>query len=256
MIRIVTGYWKIDKQKHPVSFYDDNIKNGFSILSKIKGDDGKIVFCNTRSENLIRENCSPGDHVIVKNVEDFYVSNNFEIEKCKTHPIHVPTHDLAKVWLEKIECLYNARNFDITQNNEHTWYMWLDICYPHFRTPQPAVENWPNLSMLYTLDESKINHFCNGEHSLEYILKNVSTYCHNIAGGCYLIHKDFLNTARDCFYKRLEKTIQETNYNFNSLTDQCIFTKMMADNPKYFNHLNTVCKEQSKKKQTAILFFT
>ena len=230
MCHIVTGYWDIELHKQKNDFYKEIIKKG--ILKNIIIDN-RTIFCDESSYDLIKKNSYDNDTIIIKNINDFYV-NNFDIEKCKLHSIHVPSYKLGKIWLEKINLLYEIYNEDICQNKLNEWYVWMDICIPFLRTNK-INEKWPNNIKIDMLNKNKINYSKSNNMDMD-ICKN---YGHNFAGGCFIIHKNKLKEFRDIFYNYLKKYIIETNYNFFALSDQCVFTRIMVDNPDMFNVIET-----------------
>jgi hypothetical protein len=235
----VSGYWKINKSKRETNYYDKHIKDG-GVLKKCISE-FRTIYCNDEAYDIVNENLCENQRIIRKNITDFYV-NKFEIDKCKTHSAHAPSHDIGRIWLEKIQCLYDAFLDDVENNREFEWYVWLDVVHPFF-TRNVILTKWPNLKKINLLNREKINFGCSYSTNTKEVL-NFSKYAHNFAGGCFIIHKSKLLFFRDLFYNYLEKYIIETNYNFFPLSDQCVFTRIMADKPDLFHAIHSTSGKQ------------
>jgi hypothetical protein len=205
-ITVVSGYWKVHN-KHGHSKYDEWFKNSLQINQRY------IFFCD--------EETIPYIESFRKNLETIYnpypLINFYSSKYIKDdyiHPTHIPSIEVATIWNEKIHLLKLAKDGD---TNPTEFYIWIDAAVSCYRDKLPP-SNKLNLKDVYSLPKDKLCY--------SYVPEDY----HNFSAGVLIIHRDFIDTFHDKYYKELENC----NDGWKCGSEQVIFTKLTNSNPELF----------------------
>lgn len=212
-LTIVSGYWTV-KNKHSHDKYTDWFKNSLKINQRY------IFFCDKKDNEYILNFRNNYETVFVDYpIHNFY-SNSFYNNKT-LHPIHVPSHELAKIWHEKIHLLKLAKDMD---QNPTDFYIWADagVCtYRDIEPPQIRL----NLADINSLPQDRI---CFSKVWEEY---------HNYAATVHIMHKNIIDKIHGLYYDYLKNMCEIYKNDWICGSDQFIFTKILDDHPELFHQL-------------------
>ena len=204
-ITVVSGFWNV-KHKYDKDSYDKWFKNTLKINQRY------IFFCEKDMQPIIskyRENLET--NFIEYKLSDFY-ANNFNIDQ--THPIHVPSIELGRIWNEKVHLIKLAKDSDSTKTD---FYVWVDAGITPFRNQLPPPVRL-NLKDVNSLPHDKL---CYSEAYSDY---------HAFSAGVLIIHRDFIDKFHDIYYK----IVKRCSDSWKCGSDQYNFTLMKNEYPDMF----------------------
>ena len=208
-ITVVSGYWKVNN-KYNNDKYNDWFKNTLKINQQY------IFFCNKSDNEFIKQfrNNYETEFIDYK-LDDFYSKQYYQdnwIDKT-----HVPSKEIGMIWNEKIHLLKIARDYNIVNNKNTQFYIWIDAGISSYRDTAP-----PNIR-LNLKDTNSLPHdkLCYSHIDGDY---------HSFSGGVLLIHESFITTFHDIYYKYLN-TCQSR---WKCGSDQFILTNILKDKPELF----------------------
>ena len=204
-LTFVSGYWKV-KNKYTHEKYVEWFRNSLNINQRY------IFFCEERDNEFIKSFRNGYETIFINySITDFY-SNKFYNNNWVDN-YHCPSIELGKIWHEKIHLLKLAKDYDINLGKSTTFYMWADagVCVYRDISPPAVRFNY------YGLEQEKIYYSSCNDHPIT---------------GCYMVHKNIIDTIHKLYYK----TLKEYKTNKLYLSDQHILTILLKNYPKYFLH--------------------
>jgi len=217
-ITIVSGYWPVhNKNTHQT--YCNWFKNTLKINQRM------YFFCDSSTKETIlpyRENL---ETIFVEHSINKFYSNNFYNGRMRTHPYHLPSTDLAKIWHEKINLMKLAKDMD--GENATEFYIWYDAGASLFRNePPPSIRlnlkdlnKWPHDKILY---------------SDPYPFNVTYTYASTI----HIIHKNLIDDIHALYYRYLQARVSKSK-DWQCGSDQLIFTEILKKHPQLFCKIAT-----------------
>jgi hypothetical protein len=226
----VSGYWNVTN-KHGNKF-----NNWFNNTLKVNCT--YIFFCDPKDKNYI-------DHFrkdLPTYYYDFYLddfyTNKYNFDISQTHPIHCPSIELGKIWLEKINLMYLASKQNV-YNSE--WYLWIDAGICTLRNKEFKLNEFfefSSLDKLDGLDKNKLYYTSTKYPNFNVYTINLLIYTHEVAGTAFLIHKDKIEFFKNLFYKYLDQLFEHKDlmkHNpFFIFSDQCVWSLILSKHPDLF----------------------
>ena len=215
-VTVVSGYWKI-KSKHSEFKYNKWFENTLSL-------NAPYVFFYEDEDIKQRVSEIRRDLptvFIYKKMADFLSAK--EYRAIWTHDEHVPTTNLGKIWIEKVNLVRDAASQN-PFNSE--WFAWVDAGNSYYRDMKPSENAWPNKESLANLPKDKI----------AYIGTRDEAASHDFAGGAFMYHKSIVQKVHDLFYSQYLACGTEHN-DWRCGSDQCVFTQLKNKNPELFHRV-------------------
>jgi len=225
-ITVVSGYWAVNSKNSNDSYWRWH-KNSLRI-------NAPYVFFGAE-ETLsrvadIRSGLPTSFQML--DIPGFVTSREIDLSLQKSDPINVPSVDLGRIWLEKVNLMSLAAD---SNPFDTEWFAWIDSGLNIFRHQPPPEEVWPSPDKLRLLSKTRVNY--SQSHAYNVGIKKWG-YFHCISGGAFVVHRSMVAKIRELFYRYVVKCIEETQ-TYVCLSDQCIFTRMFSDHPGLFNRLST-----------------
>jgi hypothetical protein len=214
-IVIISGYWLVHN-KHSHNKYHQWFQNSLKINQLT------YFFCEDQAGiDYIKKFRGDLPTVYIKYPLSVFNSNKYYNPKW-THPIHVPSVELGKIWHEKIHLMKLVKD-----NSPPTeFYIWCDAGACVYRdSPPPPVRL--NLKNIHSLPSDK---FCYSDPMLE------NDY-HNFSGTVYIIHRNMVDRIYELFQEYVMVCTDMYN-DWRCGSDQVIFTEIMKDYPDLFYKLS------------------
>ena len=227
ILTCVSGYWNVTNK------HGDKFNNWFNDTLKINNP--YVFFCENKERDFINKYRSLlSTHYIDFNLSDFY-TNNFNFDNSMTHPLHCPSIELGKIWLEKINLMYIASKQN-PFNSE--WFIWVDagICVLREKSLEEYF-NFKELDKLNVLDKNKLYYTSTNYPNFSFKKINTLSYTHEVAGTAFLIHRDKIEFFRELFYTYVKLVINNVHliqHKFFILSDQCIWSLILSKHPELF----------------------
>lgn len=221
-VTVVSGYWQISsKHSHNdyLRWWGHSLKvNAPYVFFYWNESDRKIVETIRKDEPTI---------FIQKNLRspDFStIHKNVEFSATWTHPVHVPSVELARLWLGKVSLVAEASRLNMYRTN---WFAWADAGLAAFRDSDPPPSQWPNPGKLASLPSDKIVYSDSGDREF-----------HDVAGTAFMYHRSIVDKVENEFRTAYENCATEAK-SWLCGTDQILFSRMKKANPDFFYQLGT-----------------
>ena len=213
VLTVVSGYWHVQNKYQVPAGYTNPYEEWMHTTLRLHMP--YIVFTDDSHAGLIKE-CRKGlpTLVVLRNHSDLKTHNTYNTTW--THPVHVPTADLATIWLEKINLLLLA-----SQVSNTTYYAWVDAGLGTFRDHPLPQEEW-SLDVILSLPPTR----------LSYALAHGSY--HSFAAGVMILHRDLIPIIHKLFYEEYEICIS-TVLDWRCGSEQYILTQVRSKNPHLFH---------------------
>lgn len=249
-ITLVTAFWRLGSAKYSSDQYVQWLNNTLAIRAPMvcivgHPEDGALF-------KDIRKDLPTV--ILVKSIDTFRC---ISFDKCtdRVHPIHVPSVNLGRIWLEKIFLLE-----DVIQLNpfDTDWFSWYDAGNAQFRDTSPPPVQWPSVGMLAKLDANCMNYAETPPPLIYYVKDQQDAYVvkynqeypkklksgihiHKVTGTWYILHKDMCLTLRDLFQEYLQKVRKASKDTepWSAMSDQTVWSWVKLDHPELFHKLST-----------------
>lgn len=139
-----------------------------------------------------------------------------------THPMHVPSVDLARMWIGKVSLMADAARLNPYNTS---WFAWLDAGLASYRDVTPPAQPWPNPEMLASLPKDKIIYTDSGER-----------VNHDVAGTAFMYHRSIVEKVEQGMRDAFEACANE-EANWHCGTDQVLFTRMKVNRTDFFHKI-------------------
>lgn len=221
-VTIVSGYWSI-KSKHSISDYE----NWFSKAMKINAptifyydsDDVKNLISKCRQDLPIQ--------FVPRSLESMKGSWNYDPNWI--HKMHVPTAELALIWLDKVNMIVDAIK---TNYYDSDWFAWVDAGIAEYRSRPPPNTPWPsNLALFESLPHDKIIYTGTDDYDRHVFAGTAFMYHKSIATE---VAKEFLVSYKQCIEK--EGTTKKKEF-FYCGSDQVVFSLLLEREPSLFHKI-------------------
>ena len=137
------------------------------------------------------------------------------------HPVHVPSPELALVWLNKMDLVLRASL--IAPQAE--WFAWVDAGLCLYRAAPPPASAWPRPGALDALPKDRM------------VYTRVSgAFYHSFAGTAWLMHRSIVPLMHRLFYEEVER-IADDLADWRAGCDQAVWTRLQARRPELFHAL-------------------
>jgi hypothetical protein len=212
---VVSGYWRA-KNKYTQDAkgfpHEEWMKNSLSLHMPY------VLFTDPDRVELIKQ-CrgSLPTLIALRNITDFVTYDNYD--PSWLHELHVPTRELAMIWLEKINLLFLA-----SQLTNSTFYAWVDAGLGPFRsTPMPK-EEW-SLDVLQSLPPKRLSY-----------AQAHSTY-HSFAAGVTVMRRDVIPIIHKLFYGEYDRCRREV-HDWRCGSDQFLLSNLRDRHPHLFHAMS------------------
>jgi hypothetical protein len=136
-----------------------------------------------------------------------------------THPKHIPSQELGKIWLEKIFII--TRTLELNPFNS-SWFAWYDAGMAFYRKSKIPSSPWPNPTMLQFLPKDKI------------LYTDSRSYKdgHSFSGTAFLLHKSIANRVANLFMNEIESCANDSKHGslgdmfYSCGSDQIIWSRL------------------------------
>jgi hypothetical protein len=216
-ITIVSGYWNVLNKYTPETYYKW-FANTMQINQRM------YFFCDPSTNDIILSYRKNLETIFVNHPITSFYSNNF-YKRVWTHPIHIPSVGLSKIWQEKINLMKLAKDMD--GENATEFYIWYDAGASIFRNAPPPIRRL-NLIDINSLPHNKI---CYSEPF-------PSNDNHSYASTIHIIHKDLINDIHTLYYKYV-KLCSSRYKDWRCGSDEVVFTELLKDYPHLFYKIST-----------------
>lgn len=150
------------------------------------------------------------------------IHKNIEYSSDWTHPSHVPSVELARLWLGKVSLVAEASRLNLYRTY---WFAWADAGLAEYRVTDPPQLDWPNAEKLASLPSDKIVYSDSGNHEF-----------HDVAGTAFMYHRSIVEKVENEFRTTYEKcAVEEKSWLCG--TDQILFTRMKKATPDMFHQV-------------------
>jgi hypothetical protein len=209
---VVSGYWRAkNKYSDPGSVYPHEawMQNTLSLHMPY------LFFTDASHVDLIRS-CRGAlpTKIALRNMSEFKAYSTYGHDW--THPDHVPTPQLATIWLEKINLLLLASKITNT-----TFYAWVDAGLGTFRTNKLPSEEW-SLEVLQSLPPTRLSY-----------AQAHGTY-HSFAATVMVLRREVIPIIHGLFYAEYEKCCREVR-DWHCGSEQYILSNVRDQNPHLFH---------------------
>lgn len=212
---IVSGYWRV-KNKYTeadgVYPHEEWMQNSLSLHMPY------LFFTDPDRADLVRR-CrgSLPTMIALRNMSEFKAYGNYD--PSWVHELHVPTPELATIWLEKINLLYLA-----TLITKSTFYAWVDAGLGTFRTIKMPQEEW-SLEVLQSLPPLRLSY-----------ARASGTY-HSFAAGVMIARKEVIHIVHSLFYAEFDRCRREVR-DWRCGSEQYILSNIRDQNPHLFHAMS------------------
>lgn len=221
LFTVVSGYWNV-KGKFNFEKYKSWMSNTIIINCPY------VFFGNYESISIVKEiRKDLPTHYINIEIEDFY-TYKFKDTVCCMEP-HVPSTEVNLIWNEKVNLVEKAKDIDPFNSD---FFMWVDAGVCVYRETPPSSTPFPNQDKILTLPLDKFIFSTSNNPEFEKHKVHDNNYYHYIAGGSFILHKNFVNSFAKLYRKYIDKYLSQYNW-LN--TEQKILTHIYNDNPELFH---------------------
>lgn len=218
-VTIVSGYWMI-KSKHSLSDYTSWFTNTMKINAPTV-----FYYDNLEVKNFVSKfrNDLP---ILFVNRSIESMNTKFKYNSTWIHSMHVPTHEVALIWLDKVYMMVDALKSNYFKTD---WFAWIDAGIARYRNTPPPSDIWPsNLDLFHSLPHDKIIY--TGTEKMDF---------HEFAGTAFMYHKsisvevseEFILSYQHCLKLKLEEHM------YHCGSDQVVFTLLLDRKPALFHKI-------------------
>ena len=221
-LTIVSGYWQV------VNKHNNQFQDWFDKTLKINCP--YVFFGNEESINMVKQHRKNlPTHYIKCEITDFYTYKY--IDHIQTHDIHCPSKELNLIWNEKLFLMKQAAELNVFNSQ---YFAWVDAGICIFRDDMPPDSPFPNDEKLNELPHNKFV-FTSSTEMCDATLVSQYVYYHHVSAGVFILHKSFVNTFVDVYYKKfIDKLLPRENWIY---TEQVILTNMFKVFPNLFHKM-------------------
>jgi len=219
-LTIVSGYWKFTG-KYSSDKFENWLNNTLCINCPY------VFFGNEESVNIaksIRKDLPT--HYVIMEISEFY-SYRFK-DNLQIMPPHVPSIEVNLIWNEKVNLVEKAKEIDPFGSD---FFMWVDAGIYQYRERKPSIEPYPNQEKLKTLPIDKFIFSTSDFPDFEEFKVRDNNYYHYISGGCFIMHKSFVNLFAELYRKYIDKYLSQNNW---VNTEQKLLTHMYTEHRDLF----------------------
>jgi len=223
-VTVVSGYWLIDS-KASNSEYKTWMLNVLRINAPL------VFFYWTDSILKEVEKIRVGypTYYFKLNISDFTFENFYKPQWI--HPIHIPSQELGKIWLEKIYLMERSMKVNPFHSE---WFAWMDAGNAYYRSKIVPPFRWPDPNILGNLPKNKIIHTTS---------ESYTSSVHTFAGTAFAMHRTFVSSVAEDFRQALyscsivTKVGNHIMEGYECCSDQYIFSIMKEKNSSMFHNL-------------------
>ena len=219
-LTIVSGYWKATG-KYSTTKFEKWLNNTLTINCPY------VFFGNEESVNIaksIRKDLPT--HYVIMEISEFY-SYRFK-DTLQIMPPHVPSIEANLIWNEKVNLVEKAKELDPFGSE---FFMWVDAGIYQYRERKPSKKPYPNEEKLKLLPTDKFIFSTSDFENFEEHQVHDNNYYHYIAGGCFIMHKSFVNLFAELYRKYMDRYLSQNNW---VNTEQKILTHMYTEHRSLF----------------------
>ncbi len=210
-ITVVSGFWDVkNKYSKDSSKYLEWFNNSLKI------NENYVFYCNPKDKELIQKYRGGLSTTYIDYTLDDFYTNKYHKDTW-IHKKHIPSKELSKIWLEKINMI------KLTKDNiepKTDFYIWIDAGICTFRDKKPPSTGF-NQKCLKTLPKDTLSY------------SFVDEDYHNFAAGVIIIPINIVDNIHKLFYKKLS----ECEDGWRCGSEQFILTKILEENSYLFNKL-------------------
>lgn len=216
----VSGYWQISS-KHSHADYSRWWRNSLRVNTSY------VFYYANETDRIAVEEIRKGmtTQFVKRDLHSDTFSSIHAVVKYSpnwTHPIHVPSVDLARMWIGKVSLVSDAARLNFFNTS---WFAWLDAGLASYRDSAPPSQPWPNPVKLAELPTDKIIYTDSG-----------SQEWHNFAGTAFMYHISIVDKVEREMRDAYERCAREEN-SWMCGTDQILFTRIKKDNTDLFHKI-------------------
>lgn len=213
-VTVVTGFWDIAAHKY--SNFSDTYYHWFHHSLRINMP--YILFTDSYTLPQIYEFRSylPTWYVLLER-QHFVAEANYPVHA--THPQHVPSADVAKIWIEKLNLVRYAK-----QLTDSEFYVWVDAGIASFRDRSPFPQEWSK-EMFHMFPKDRISY------------SKVPGRYHEFAATVVVFPRDMVDFACFIFYREYASLLREIG-DWRVGSEQFIWTNLVRKYPELFHAMS------------------
>lgn len=227
LLTVVSGYWPVTN-KYSESGDDSTLwepyKTWFRNSLRIAMP---YVFYTTESlfATLAEYRADLPTIFVAKELSSFKTVDTYNASW--VHPDHVPSKDVAMIWIEKMNLLRITSRF-----RESEFYVWVDAALPSFRDKAPPKAPW-STDVIRSLPRDRVS-YC---HVHATSSENMTRHPHSFAGGVLVVPHRLVDLVFHLFYQEYD-LMRATVADWRCGSDQVIFSRIRSKHPELFHAMS------------------
>lgn len=217
---VVSGYWRIPS-KHSHDDYHRWWQHSLKVAAPYvfyyqdEGDRTKVEELRRGLPTIfLQKNLSARDFSCIE--------SSVQYRPSWTHPVHIPSVDLGRIWVAKVCLVAEASRTDFFRTE---WFAWADAGLAIYRTTDPPSAEWPNPALLRTLPRNKVIYSNSNGGEI-----------HAVAGTAFMYHRDFALEVVELIRETYESCAADVN-TWMCGFDQVLFTRLKSKNSSVFHKI-------------------
>ena len=217
IVQVVSGYWRVDDSKYSQLDYDRWLRSSLRINMPY------IIFTNSASVDLITD-CRQGLPTLIalRDVPSMLAYPTYQPDWIL--PGHVPSKEVACIWLEKMHLLLLASRIAPPRT---AFFAWVDAGLVSFRERPAPDEQWSS-DVVAALPRDRIAHSVPSLTYFQY---------HSFAAGVFIMHRDILPQVHALFYAEYG-LCREVHSDWRCGSEQFLFSQLQKKHPSLFHAMS------------------
>lgn len=217
IVQVVSGYWRVNDSKYSQLDYDRWLRSSLRINMPY------IIFTNSACVDLITD-CRLGlpTLIVLRDVPNMVAYPTYQHDWIL--PGHVPSKEVACIWLEKMHLLLLASRIAPPQT---TFFAWVDAGLVSFRERFAPDEPWSS-DVIAALPRDRVAHSLPSLTYFQY---------HNFAAGVLIMHRDILPRVHTLFYAEYG-LCRKVHSDWRCGSEQYLFSQLQKKHPSLFHAMS------------------
>lgn len=217
IVQVVSGYWRVNDSKYSQLDYDRWLRSSLRINMPY------IIFTNSDCVDLITD-CRLGLPTLIalRDVPNMVAYPTYQHDWIL--PGHVPSKEVACIWLEKMHLLLLASRIAPPQT---TFFAWVDAGLVSFRKRSAPDEPWSS-DVIGALPRDRVAHSLPSITYFQY---------HNFAAGVLIMHRDILPRVHTLFYAEYG-LCRKVHSDWRCGSEQYLFSQLRKKHPSLFHAMS------------------
>jgi len=217
IVQVVSGYWRVHDNKYSQLDYDRWLRSSLRINMPY------IIFTDIASVDLIKD-CRLGLPTLIalRDVPSMMAYSTYRPEWILAG--HVPSKEVACIWLEKMHLLMLACR---AAPQQIAFFAWVDAGLVSYRDRPAPLEQW-SPEVVAALPRDRV----------AYSLPSLAYFqYHNFAAGVLIMHRDILPRVHDLFYTEYD-ICREALSDWRCGSEQFLFSQLQKKHPTLFHAMS------------------